>query len=439
MTYANLQTEAQAALGAVVASMPAEGKTLTAYLAALHKHSVVALGEDEAFALADKSGEIKAFKQRLILSVENGGLVKPGFSDKIPYVVSAQGYEMWAEAAGACVIFPESVMVDGVKQTNPHVIRDPNNRRILNIYARAVAFRFSSKGLPMVADWTTAYDVPSYRLIDLVAKAKQTPQAFKLLPADMEKPKEEGTWGAYPFDETMVLWVNSKHGEALKWYGEILNREKKALDFAQTFARRNACKHLSGLQKAPGPQWHLSIICWRPTGGSLMKWDSTTYANVQRRIEGLGEGQDFAALPEGEKPMAVQYTKGVDRMDEEEGLINAEDEEKEPELPPAEASAPIDMAPGENGTYDHQPAEPGPATMPPAADPEPAQASPDEPQLSEADQKDLANYEATREACPDEDAKARRRMSIKPNAAVTPAQARELYKIIGSMVDGEAS
>ena len=60
MTYADLQTQAQAALGAVVASMPTEGKTLTAYLAALHKRDIVALGEDEAFLLADKDGQVKA-------------------------------------------------------------------------------------------------------------------------------------------------------------------------------------------------------------------------------------------------------------------------------------------------------------------------------------------------------------------------------------------
>ncbi len=432
MNYPDLQTQAEAALGAVVASMPAEGKTLTAYLAALHKRDVVALGEDQAFLLADKDGQIKAFKQRLTLSAENGGLVKPGFGDSFPFVVSAQGYEMWAEASGTCVIFPKTVMVDGVEQANPHVIRDPNNRRILNIYARAVAFRFSSKGIPMVADWTTAYDVPSYRLIDLVSKAKRTPQAFKLLPTDMGKPKDEGAWANYPFDESVTLWVNSKHDEALKWYGEILNREKKAMDFAQTFARRNACKHLSGLQKAPGPRWDLSVICWRPTGGSLVKWDSTTYANVQRRIEGLGEGQNFAALTEGEKPMTITMSKGVERMDEEPDLIGAEDEESPPEQAPAQAAAPIDMTPGENGTYGHE------AETPPAA-------SAEEPEMAQAnfahsdgDKKALANYEEVLANFPDEDRKARLRMSIKPDAAVTPKQARELYKIIGSMVDGAA-
>jgi len=431
MSYAELQPKAEVALKAVMANMPEEGKALSDYLAGIHQHNIAVLGEDEVFALRDKAGQIKAFKQRLTLSAENGGLVQPVFNG--PYVVSAQGYEMWAEASGTCVIFPRTVMVDGIEQTNPHVIRDPNNRRILNIYARAVAFRFSGKGLPMVADWTTAYDVPSYRLIDLVAKAKKTPQAFKLLPANFGMPEEKGTWGQYPFDETMSLWVNSQHDEALKWYGEILNREKKALDFAQTFARRNACKHLSGLQKAPGPQWNLTVICWRPTNGSIMKWDSTVYAMAQDRVQSLGEGQNFAALGEGEKPMTITMSKGLDRMDEEPDMIGAEDEEAAPEQTPAEAPV-IDMAQGENGAYGHQEEEP--VASPGAPEPE-VQTVPGA-ELSDEDLKDLRNYHATREEFPDEDRKARLRMSIKPDQPVTAAQARELFKAISRMVDGSA-
>ncbi|MEA4857766.1 hypothetical protein, partial [Solidesulfovibrio sp.] len=247
-------------------------------------------------------------------------------------------------------------------------------------------------------------------------------------------PEGDGTWACYPFDESTNLWVDTSHKEALDWYKTILNREKKAMDFAQTFARRNACKHLSGLQKAPGPRWDLSVICWRPTGGSLVKWDSTTYANVQRRIEGLGEGQNFAALTEGEKPMTITMSKGVDHMDAEPDLIGAEDEESAPEQAPAEAAAPLDMTPGENGTYGHENETPPAA---PAEEPETARAHFD-PAYTEAEQKALANYEATREGFRDEDRTARRRLGIQPDAVVTPNQARELYRIINEIVDGGA-
>ena len=36
-----------------------------------------------------------------------------------PFAVSAQGYEVWQEAAGACVIFPSEVLVDGKWQAQP--------------------------------------------------------------------------------------------------------------------------------------------------------------------------------------------------------------------------------------------------------------------------------------------------------------------------------
>uniref|UniRef100_I2Q065 Uncharacterized protein n=1 Tax=Desulfovibrio sp. U5L TaxID=596152 RepID=I2Q065_9BACT len=438
MSISPLQANANAALATIQVSMPAEAKALAAYVGAIVKKDIVVLGEDDAFALRDSSGQIKAFKQKLVLSEANGGLTRPVSSG--PWVISAQGYEKWSEAAGANVIFPKTVIVDGVEQTNPHVVKDSSNGRVKGIYARAIAFRFSSKGLPMVRDWTTFYDVPGYRMIDLLAKAADKPQAFKLRPIEAGKPTDPGDWGSYAFDEVMALWVDSSHKDALSWYKNIINREKKAMDFAQTFACRNACKHLSGLQKAPANYWELAVICWRPMNGGLMKWDGTSYDSMLENVEALGSGQGQIALGAGEKPVTIEYAKGVDHMDAEPDLIGAEDEEAASE---AEQAAPLDMTAGQNGTFDHEPAaaeaslavETEPEPTLPAATPDPAPAGP---VLSDADQKALANYEATREACPDEDARARRRMSIKPDAAVTPDQARELYRLIGNMVDGGA-
>jgi len=62
---------------------------------------------------------------------------------------------------------------------------------------------------------------------------------------------ENATWARYPFDESSNLWINTAHEEALQWYAQIINREKKAIDYAQTFARRNAMKHLLGSRRRP--------------------------------------------------------------------------------------------------------------------------------------------------------------------------------------------
>lgn len=289
-------------------------------LAGIIGKDVVALGENEAFALKDNEGEIRAFKQKVTLSKKEGTLIQPVKGG--PFVISAQGYEVWAEAAGACVIFPKEVLVGGNWHPNPHVERDATNRRILAVHARAVAFRFSSKGIPQVSDWSTIFDTPSYRMIDLLAKAKSTPQAFRLLP-EGNKPKDEGTWAAYPFDESITLWINTSHDEALKWFSQILNREKKALDFAQTFAKRNALKHLSGLQKAPDAYWTLSVLCWRPTSGNIIKWDATQYIKLQDKVGSLiqGTGEDFAP---GVKQIESQA--GKERVSDEEGYEGIEKE-----------------------------------------------------------------------------------------------------------------
>lgn len=289
-------------------------------LSGIINKDVVALGENEAFALKDNEGEIRAFKQRVTLSQQEGTLIQPVHNG--PFVVSAQGYEVWAEAAGACVIFPKEVLVGGQWHPNPHVERDPNNRRILAVHARAVAFRFSSKGIPQVSDWSTIFDTPSYRMIDLLAKAKSTPQAFRLLP-EGEKPEDDGTWAAYPFDESITLWINTSHDEALKWFSQILNREKKALDFAQTFAKRNALKHLSGLQKAQSNVWTIPVLCWRPTSGNIIKWDATQYIKLQDKVGSLitGNGDDFAP-----NVKQIESQSGQERVSDEEGFEGIEKE-----------------------------------------------------------------------------------------------------------------
>ena len=322
MAGANLPAQEmtiEKALAAIKEKHPQEAEFLSAFA----KRNVITLGTDEAFALRDSEGEIKAFKTTITLTRQNGGLIQPVPNG--PFVVSAQGYEMWSETAGACVIMPPEVLVDGERKANPHVIRDPSNRRILAIYARAVAFRFSPMGLPMVSDWTTIFDNPSYRMIDLLSKAKKTPQAFRLLPKG-QVPAEEGTWASYPFDESTDLWTNTAHPEALEWYGTIINREKKAIDFAQTFAKRNALKHLSGLQKAPGDAWKIPVTAWKATGNNLIKWDSTQYAAVQDKVSSIvaGDRKEFKK---------IEYAAGAERIDDEEGAstllaeVDPEDQE----------------------------------------------------------------------------------------------------------------
>lgn len=315
-----------------------EAKAIIDYVKMVKQKNIAVLGIDEAFILQDNEGQIKAFKKSVYLSIHDGTLVKPGYGNDMPFVVSAQGYEVWAEATGTSVIFPKEVLVGNEWRPNPYAERDETNRRILAVHARAIAFRYSSMGIPQVSDWTTIFDTPSYRMIDLLAKAKKFPQAFKVLPKEMKPtaPKDANeTWAHYPFDESMNLWINTSHNEVITWLSQILNREKKAMDFAQTFAKRNALKHLSGIQKAPGNQWRFPVLAWRPTGNNIVKWDAAQYANLQDRVSGMIEGGS------DEFKQQIELKQGAERTSEEEGFEDLEaetdpEDSQETEKQPAE-------------------------------------------------------------------------------------------------------
>lgn len=381
---------------------PAESK----HLALVVSNDVVALGTDEAFALKDLNGEIRAYKQRVHLSLADKTLVQPVPGGDV--VVSAQGYEVWAEAAGACVIFPKEVLVGNKWQQNPHAERDPENRRILAVHARAVAFRFSSKGIPQVSDWSTIFDTPSYRMIDLLAKAGKFPQAFKLLPSEMQ-PDDEGTWASYPFDESTMLWVNTSHPEAISWFKTIINREKKSMDFAQTFAKRNALKHLSGLQKAPGKEWNLSVLCWRPVSGNIIKWDATQYSQLQDKVGGLiqGNGEDFAP---GGGIKQIERKQGSERTSDEEGHDKIETETDSEDQVQEET---IDITP---------------------ETPKPKDAAVETPK-SDEERKILNNYESAIDLFPDEHEQALSELNLKGKPQLCIEEMEIVCQHVSSIVD----
>lgn len=415
------------AIEVIKTQFPGEAAVLHAAIS----KDIRALGTDEVFALRDSQGEIRAFKQNLTLSAENGGLVQPVPGG--PYVVSAQGYEMWAEATGTSVIFPKEVLVDNEWKPNPCVIRDLANRRILCITARAVAWRFTSKGLPQVTDWTHNFDTPSYRLIDLLGKAKKYPQAFRLYPADMGKPEDPGTWASYPFDESTSLWVNTAHEEALTWFAQILNREKKAIDYAQTFARRNALKHLSALQKAPGPKWSLPIICWRTSGGNIVKWDHTQYAMIQDKAGSLAQstGEEFGVQKLLTADNSVEVVVGSDRASDDdyveafEQMTDPEDQSDVYEI--QRQAEPNDRVSSSKRHARNKQAPSESASQPSANDNPP-----------EDYQKILGNYQAAMKMFPDEYALAVQNLGLSPSSTSRSySLMKEILSEINALVDAE--
>jgi len=285
-------------------------RTLGGYIKALLDKNVVALGEGEAFVLRDESGEIVSTKSFVRLSEANGGLVQPVTGG--PWCVSALGYTMLAAGTGAVVMNAPTVIVDGKVQQNPYVRRDARGR-IVEIYCRAMAFRYNESGQPQVSDRTVIFDVNTYMMADMVGKAKYTKQAFKLLPANAAAPSDE--WASYPLDDYVNLWMLLTHDEALKFMGQIANRQKKAMEFAQTFAQRNAMKHLLGIALTPNKGkdsvWTVPVTCWRPRNGGMVRLDTTLYTKAAATIDALSAGTT-PSLPEAQHPDVQLVSRGED-------------------------------------------------------------------------------------------------------------------------------
>lgn len=323
----SLEAQAKTAFERVRAACPEDGATLGRYLAAMRQKNIIALGDGEAFAVTDAEGRtIQATKRTVRLSAENGGLTQPVWNG--PYVISAPGYSMLAHTAGAVVMNAPTVIVDGVEQQNPFVRRGPDGS-IIEVHCRAMAFRYNENGQPMVSDRTTIFDTATYAMADMVGKAKRAKDAFKLLPSAMPAPNPPVEWACYRVDEAVNLWMKITHEEVINFLGQVLNRKKKALEFAQTFAQRNALKHLFGIAVVPGqgagqnckpiPQWDVPVVCWAPSDGGLIRFDTSRYAASTKVIEALSAGRPVA-LPEAKEPLVI--SRGTDEvhgsdMDEE--------------------------------------------------------------------------------------------------------------------------
>lgn len=423
---APLADRARDAFSRMAAACPEDGKVLGQYMAALHKKNVIALGEGEAFALTDAEGRaIKATKRMVRLSAENGGLTQPVYNG--PYVISAPGYAMLAHAAGAVVMNAPTVTVDGVAQQNPYVRRGPDGS-IIEVHCRAMAFRYNEHGQPMVSDRTTIFDTATYTLADMVGKAKRQKDAFKLLPAGMPAPKPAEEWACYRVDEAVNLWMKITHEEVINFLGQVLNRKKKALEFAQTFAQRNALKHLFGLAVVPGQEknhsisvWDVPVVCWAPSDGGFIRFDTSRYAASTQIIEALTEGKPVT-LPEAQQPIVIsrgtEEVQGSDMDDEADPLENPD----RYETPQTAAAMPMP---------DDQPA-PAPETQPhsvPAVD----ETSPEP--WTERELKAWNNLQVAREEFPSEYADALTECGLL-DTEVNPGNAGEVLHTLNRILDG---
>jgi len=305
---------------------------------------VATLGENDVQVIRSKDGEIKLFKSSVPLSVASRTLVAiRGLGhyegDKwIPtYVIPADGFKLMASRAGLLTLNAPTVVVDGKEQANPCVIRSPEGH-VRQVYCRAMTAGYTPLGVPVVSDRTVVFDIGLYRIVDLLAKAKSAPAAFKMLPADHPSPGK--SWARYRVDDSIILWADTEAKDFRDWLSSMVNRERKAVEIAQTFAQRNSIKHhpCIPIHVVEGsPTAVVPILCWRPTSG-VMRWDMSKFSDATRMVTDMATGGV-------DRPAEV--VAGVDAIHEDPDLLAAEagagevDEHDTPTDEPGTPAAPV--------------------------------------------------------------------------------------------------
>lgn len=324
--------ETEKALMNLAENDPDKARTIISFINALTREDHRLLREGEMFAVKTPDGTSVCEKRHLTLHVGEGTLVPLGNKDNSPVSATAAGYKKVAAAASVNVMNAKSLSVDGKEKQNPYVVRNKMGD-VVAVYARAIAFGYTSTGYPAISDRTAIFDLKQYRLVELLAKVKYNPDNFKLLPVETEpevdpEKKPVPTWAKYPFDEFTNIWVNTSHKEAISFYTAFTNKLKKATEYAQTFAARNAIKHHPAIPNIKVQNGQTSVgvevIGWRPVQGNF-SWNLGAYSDL---IENVGDLSMLEHDKVSEEPKPIVNT-GSDVVDDETIEVAMDEEDRE--------------------------------------------------------------------------------------------------------------
>lgn len=275
----------------------------------------------QALAIRTKAGELRLFRTQVKLSIADGTLVKP-YGMPVT-LVTFEGYKVQAGQAGLQTIMAHTVVVDGQEQKNPHVVRDENHQALV-VTCRAFTMGYTSMGIPVISDRTVIFDLQAYQAVDLLGKVDRCPAAFKLMDAAA---RPEKGWSAYPVDGVMAVHVNRATPEALDFVKNQMNRRRKAVEIAQTFAQRNSMKGHPAIRfhkLESGMEALVPILAWRPVQGQGYSWDMMAFGERIHLIEDVVAGKaspdTLAGGPvqvEAAPPEALHEGEGAAVVDQE--------------------------------------------------------------------------------------------------------------------------
>lgn len=240
-------------------------------------HPEIFIGNDRVVYRQDERGNLKCVLAKVELSEGRGEIVhvpgkqsdgddedakgsKGGF-----WMLGAAGFRKLGQWPGISVVNPAEVLVDGIPQQNPYVVRDGVGN-IISVHARKMAIGRGPSGNWSFTDCTRCFTPMTYFAHEL-SKAR----GVELVSSAFGKEAEQKD-GKKKFIETdpdlgLGLLLDLSNFNVIKKYQNHRQRQKFAEVIAQTMAERNAIKHHPSIPggKIPEPtngKITLTVIGW---------------------------------------------------------------------------------------------------------------------------------------------------------------------------------
>lgn len=195
---------------------------------------------------------LKPIKANMTLFERMGHLYKMRKSDdNLP--ITYEGYKYLNQVASINILSPQSVIVDGREQPNPHIERNDSNM-VESVWIRKIGLGFSPAGILTAIDKTLFYNIYTYFIQSIQSKMKMVewksgkptekkryPNAAELGVKD-EKPEKDGRWLFLATAPPLGIWINFEDPAIVECINEHTQRQKFADRIAQTILERNIYK-----------------------------------------------------------------------------------------------------------------------------------------------------------------------------------------------------
>lgn len=298
---------------------------------------------------ADVLGRVHAgrlmnpFESRLVLSEKNGHL----YQFKGKHSISSLGYIHLNKIASINLVTPQTVVVDGLAQPNPHVERHKTTKAIETVNVRKIGIGFSAVGNIVAIDKTLFYNVYTYFIQSIQKKIKDSADCgFYGTRRDQPKAEKDKRWVFFQTAGPLGIWVNYAHKAIIDALEDHTQRQRFGDRIAQKIVERNILKDHPAIgisqvtvhydesdQKKDNAKASIKLYGWRH------ELDSRNIKDIQARAErGDAEIEADQSIVEAE----VEEEKAViEEIQEEE--IEPREEEAESEEPEDPEKSPATM------------------------------------------------------------------------------------------------